>query len=143
MNEMDDFKLKNYTTSIDSNKTISEIEKILVSFGADKIMKQYAEDGTPNSLMFSIQKLSYQLPANIEKAKERLKKLKIPQSRLDEQAPKVAWRVIKDWLHSQLSLIYIGQAEIDQGLLPYMSNGVETVYEIYKSGNLQIENKGE
>lgn len=139
---MDDkkIKMKGYTTNVAPEKTIMEIEKILSDFGADAIMKEYGGDGTPRQLSFKLQGHGYQLPANIDKVKERLIELKkTPMSRVDEQAIKVAWRVLKDWLHSQMTIIYIGQAEIDQVLLPYMSDGKKTVYEMFKEGKLQIE----
>ena len=142
---MDDkkIKMKGYTTNVAPEKTIMEIEKILSDFGADAIMKEYAGDGTPRQLSFKLQGHGYQLPANIDKVKERLIELKkTPMSRVDEQAIKVAWRVLKDWLHSQMTIIYIGQAEIDQVLLPYMSDGKKTVYEMFKEGTLQIEDMG-
>ncbi|MCK5332988.1 MAG: hypothetical protein KAJ24_00615 [Candidatus Aenigmarchaeota archaeon] len=40
-------------------------------------------------------------------------------------------------------LIASGQAEPDQIMLPYMSDGTQTVYDMYKSGTLQLENKEE
>lgn len=136
-----DFKIKNYTTSVPVEKTVMEIEKVLADFGATAVMKEYHGDGTLYRLVFRIRDRSYRLPANIDKVKERLRamKLKRPVSNVDEQAPRVAWRVIKDWLHSQLSLIHIGLAEVDQILLPYMFDGKNTVYDLYKAGTLQIE----
>lgn len=132
--------IKGYTTTVAPERTIMEIEKILSDFGADTIMKEYAGDGTPRQLSFKLQGHGYKLPANIDKVKERLIELKkTPMSCVEEQAVRVAWRVLKDWLYSQMTIIYIGQAEIDQVLLPYMSDGKTTVYEMFKEGKLQIE----
>ena len=132
--------IKGYTTSVSPEKTIMEIEKILSDFGADTIMKEYSGDGTPRQLSFKLQGHGYQLPANIDKVKERLIELKkTPQSKVDEQSVRVAWRVLKDWLYSQMTIIYIGQAEVEQVLLPYMSNGKKTMYQMFKEGTIQIE----
>ena len=124
-----------------------EIEMILVQFGADAIIKEYAGDGTIRQLSFKFQGHGYQLPANVDKVKERLVelkethriKMKTSMADMDAQAVRVAWRVLKDWLHSQMTVIYIGQAEVDQVLLPYMSDGRRTVYEMFKDGTLAIE----
>ena len=52
-----------------------------------------------------------------------------------EQSERVAWRVIKDWLDAQLSLIYVGQAELEQVMLPYATDGKTTLYEKLKQKN--------
>ena len=139
--------IKGYTTTVSCEQTVMEIEMILVQFGADAIIKEYAGDGTIRQLSFKFQGHGYQLPANVDKVKERLVelkethriKMKTSMADMDAQAVRVAWRVLKDWLHSQMTVIYIGQAEVDQVLLPYMSDGRRTVYEMFKDGTLAIE----
>ena len=127
-------KLKNYTTRVPAAQSITEIEKILVQFGADKIMKDYREDGTINCLIFSLRGIGYKLPANVEKVYVVITKGRkiISKASYEKQAERVAWRVLKDWVAAQLSLIEIGQAEWDQVLLPYAFNGEKTLYEIAK-----------
>lgn len=127
-------KLKNYTTHVAAAQSISEIETTLVAFGADKIMKDYRGDGTVNSLVFSFKGVGYKLPANVEKVFVVITKGRRIQSKAayEKQAERIAWRVIKDWVQAQLSLIEIGQAEWEQVLLPYAFNGEKTLYEIAK-----------
>jgi len=124
--------VKNINTTINENKTIMEIEQILVRFGARGIMKEY-KGSSVFSLMFYIeregQKIPFKLPMNIEKARRVITKAveekKLPK-RYDseplrtDQARKVGWRIIKDWIHSQLSLLEINFAEPLEILLPYV-----------------------
>lgn len=140
-------KLKNYSTSVEGEKSIMEIEKFLAEFGASAIMKTYGADNRVVSISFKHLNQGYQLPANVEGVanvlfgKKRLKHSRDSQVHRDQQAYRVAWRIIRDWLHSQLSLIESGQAQPDQILLPYMFDGKKTLYEAYKSGQLQIGEK--
>jgi hypothetical protein len=59
----------NYTTSIPAEKTIAEIQKILVSHGANKIVADY-KDGLPCAVTFCLmideRMIAYALPANYE-----------------------------------------------------------------------------
>ncbi len=56
-----------YTTSVESEKSISEIQKILAKHGAQKISTDY-KDGIPVALTFSLPMngiiISFALPAN-------------------------------------------------------------------------------
>lgn len=64
-------KIKNFSTSIDVYKTIAEIEKILSMHGATKIMKEFDNEGMPNSLSFMIytqkRELPIKLPVHIDR----------------------------------------------------------------------------
>jgi hypothetical protein len=137
-------KLKNYSTSVEGEKSIMEVEKLLADFGATAIMKTYGADSQVMSISFKHLNQGYQLPANVEgvnkvlTAGERQRHSRDSQVHKEQQAYRVAWRIIRDWLHSQLSLIASGQAQPDQILLPYLFDGKKTLYEAYKSGQLQI-----
>jgi len=140
--------LKDYTTEVGAERTIMEIERILAQFGASKIMKDYLSDGTVNALAFQLNGKGYRLPANIQGVKKILydgmKEVhaKDVMSKRDVRARNVAWRIIKDWIYAQMSLIASGQAQPDEVLLPYMWDGKRTVYELFKDGKLQLESKG-
>ncbi len=131
-------KLKNYTTGIPWNKSISEIEEMLQQTGASHIMKEYLKDGRVLSLTFKINGMGYMLPANSAKVKTVLLKNRKRASPklMEEQAERVAWRVLKDWIHAQLSLIQIGQAELEQVMLPYAFDGRRTFYDVVKEKGL-------
>lgn len=139
-----EFSLKNKTTCVSAERTISEIEQLLAQFGASAIMKEFNIDGRCASLSFKLGNKGFKLPANEEgvyeilfKEKRQSYKTNAMQER-HKQAYNVCWRIIKDWLHSQLSLIASGQAQPDQVLLPYLFDGQKTLYEHYKDRTLQI-----
>jgi hypothetical protein len=140
------FKLKNYTTGICWDKTVLEIERMLVEFGATGIMKEYGEFGVVNALSFKIpvndRPLAYRLPCNYENAQATMKAQGLlPKKDLDAarvQAANTTWRIIKDWLHAQLSLVAIGQAKPQEVFLPYMSNGRTTLFQMMEKRGFNL-----
>lgn len=152
--------IRNYTTQIDVNKTLMEIETILVKFGAKGILKEY-QGSKINSLMFFLvkdnQKIPFKIPMSIEKSRTVIVKAvnegKLPRKYLQEplrsdQAERVCWRIIKDWIDSQLSLLELNFAEATEILLPYAYDYGEqkTLYQKFlenKGKYLALENKPE
>jgi hypothetical protein len=143
--------LKNYTTDVPVNKTISEIHLMLADHGAKKIMFNYFSDGRVESVCFTLMTPSgergVKLPANAERVREVLKKQKQDQknrnrSSIDdskEQAERVAWRIVKDWLAAQLAIIETEMVEIEQVFFPYLiDRSGKTLYEFYQSGQLLL-----
>jgi hypothetical protein len=136
----------NYTTQIDVYKTISEIQGILVDNGAQKIMFDY-EGKQPVSIRFMIstpqvQDLGVCLPArpkSVQKILELMKREKGSRMQVKptfEQACRVAWRIIKDWLEAQMALIQTEQVELTEIFLPYLvSRTGQTFFEVVKSNN--------
>lgn len=138
-------KIKNYTTNISAEKTIAEIEKLLAQFGASAIFKEYFSDGRVKSLSFKLENQGFKMPANINGVKEvlysgkRSYHGKDSMKARDDRAYRVAWRIIKDWLHAQLSLIASGQAHPQEIFLPYLFNGEKTLYQAWTEGKLLME----
>lgn len=136
------FKIKNYTTEISADRSILEIEKLLTLFGAAAIIKEYTSDGRVHSLSFRLQDKAFKLPANVKGVKETLYKgtrdhhSRDGMKRRDDKSYRVAWRIIKDWTHAQLSLIASGQAHPHEIFLPYMYDGKRTLYQAYVEGKL-------
>lgn len=153
--------VKNYTTSISAEKTIMEIEQLLSKFGARAIMKEYDGAGNVNSLsfyvMFENQKIPFKMPIKPEKCRSVITKAvndgKLPRRYLNEplrteQGLRVTWRIMKDWIHSNLSLLEIEFANPVEIFLPYMHDYAEnkTLYEKFienKSKFLSLEHKEE
>lgn len=134
-------RIKNYTTSIGWMQTVNEIERMLVDIGAEIVIKNYRGDGRIESLSFKYEGRGYRLPSNTEKCVERLKKIpghKRNTQDLEAQAERVAWRVIKDWLDAQIALIRIGQAEVQQVMLPYMWDGKQSLYDRLKENQFML-----
>lgn len=124
--------LRNYTTSIPVMKTIAEIEGILATHGATDIIKQYDGAGNVLALSFVVQttfgRVAYRLPMEAQqvgqtiknaKAKGILKGLSKSQASDINTARRVGWRIIKDWLDAQMSLVEIALVKVEQVFLPY------------------------
>lgn len=134
--------LKNYTTSIPVEKTIAEIEMILALHGCSDIWKQYDGLGNVTGINFVINagsgKIPFRLPAKVEAVRNILiterEKGNIGLSKKKaadiNHARRVCWRIIKDWISSQISLIELDMAKIEEIFLPYALVGKnQTLFE--------------
>jgi hypothetical protein len=116
--------MKNYTTSIDYMKTVGEIYAILGSAGAKMIMVEH-EDRKPVRVFFSLEignkTIPYRLPCNWEGILIVLQReSKLPSKmRTPDQALRVGWRCIKDWIESQLAFVESEMVQLHQVFLPY------------------------
>lgn len=137
--------ISNYTTKIDPDKTIGEISRMLSKFGATRIITDY-QNGEVASLQFMIQvkdrMIFFQLPANAEGVLKTLERDNVPrQWRNIEQARRVAWRIIRDWVESQLAIVDAGQAQMAEVFLPYaIAQDGQTLYQQLEKGNLKLLN---
>lgn len=134
----------NYTTTINSLKTVNEIQSILVEHGALNVSIDYAEK-IPVAVTFLVdlngELVSFRLPSNHtgvykllcedEKVPNRLK--------TSEQARKVAWRIVKDWVEAQMAVIEAKVATLPQVFLPYaVSDRGQTLYELASEKGLKF-----
>jgi hypothetical protein len=114
----------NYTTSIEAIKTAGEIQGLLAAKGAACISIAY-QSGEPTALQFVISvkgyEINFRLPCNIDGVHSAMKRDRKcpPRFQSREQAKKVAWRIVKDWVEAQLAIIESGQAEMAEVFLPY------------------------
>lgn len=133
--------LLNYTTQIASEKTVTEIQGILARAGALAIMTEYDQNAVLCGISFRIGTphgpLSYSLPCDVEAVLRILttqrKAGKVPAKLVTkEQAARVGWRIIKDWIEAQMALVQTQMVTLDQVFLPYArTNNGETVYQRY------------
>lgn len=136
--------LKNYTTEVPVEKTIMEIQKLLVANGARGIALEYDDSGTIKDIFFKIvierKELPFRLPAKPEKVYTALHS-QAPEHHLrrygtqwQEEAQRIAWRICKSWLEAQITLINLEQAKFEEVLLPYLVVGKnkETLYDVMK-----------
>jgi hypothetical protein len=136
----------NYTTSIKCEKTIMEIQQCLVKHGATKIVTDY-NNQIPVAVTFCLQlngnMVAYSLPANYKGVLNSMKKdPKVPRKLVtDEQALKVSWRIIKDWVEAQMALVEAELAEMAEVFLPYAitKNGNTLYKEIGNLGLLMLK----
>jgi hypothetical protein len=134
----------NYTTSIDSDKTISEIQKILVKGGATKIVTDFS-NGLPSAVTFCLDvngsMVGFSLPANYSGVLQSMKKDKKVPHRLctDAQALRVSWRIVKDWVEAQMAIVEARLADVAEVFLPYaITKQGTTLYKEIQNGGMKL-----
>ena len=137
----------NYTTTVDSFKTVSEIEYILMKHKAKSIMKNYdGESITGLSFLIDtgFQQVPVRLPVKVDECLKVLQKEKQRGTKnikaTKEQAERVAWRILKDWVEAQMALLDIEMVSFEEIFLPYIEtqNG-QTVYEVLEQKHFFLE----
>lgn len=124
--------LMNYTTEIPESKTIAEIEQILAKFGASAILKEYRGDGSVRSISFKVRtdhgEMPFKIPMNDQQVAQYLseqwkgwRKQENVKNDLDA-ARRIGWRIIKDWIHAQLSIVNLRLVKVEEVFLPYAYN---------------------
>lgn len=117
----------NYTTIIDTEQTIGEIQKMLSKHGVTAMMTEY-EGSQVSAVSFRMnidgKQMGFKLPCNWRAVREVFKDqgityVKHKDKSLDNQSIRTAWRVIKDWIEAQLALVEINMVTIPQIFLPY------------------------
>ncbi|KAB2806971.1 hypothetical protein F9L07_28475 [Pimelobacter simplex] len=137
----------NYTTQIAAAKTVGEVQTLLAGHGASRIAVDY-DGGAPVGVTFALTTAHgprlFTLPVDVD-AMHRLLTAEVKAGRLRggksravmlsrEQAERVAWRVVKDWLAAQLALVQTEMAAMDQVMLPYLhaDQSGRTLYAAYR-----------
>ncbi len=133
--------IMNYTTKVDVFATLGEIQGQLVKHGAKKIMQDYDDDGHITALSFLIDTPNgprgIRLPANVDAVRNVLTKQKVKCDR--DQAERVAWRILKDWVAAQMAILESEMVQMDEIFLPYMLNDKgETLFQCYRQNQLSI-----
>ena len=136
--------LKNYTTRVGAEDTAAQIISLLVRHGAQKVMQDF-DDGevtaitrataTPHGIV------GFRLPIDVERCyavlmEQRLLPRDTQAAR--QQARRVAWRIVKDWVDAQMALLQTQMVSLDQLMLPYaVGRDGQTVYEHMVAGGYQ------
>jgi hypothetical protein len=118
----------NYDTTVDVEKTLVDIHRMLVRSGARRISVEYDEHRQPTAVTFVIAlpfgETPYRLPANTTAVYALLERQwqdgMVRRGLVTVgQASRVGWRIVKDWLEAQLTIIDSGLVTLDQVMLPY------------------------
>lgn len=137
--------IKNYTTEVAEEKTVGEIMGLLASKGARAIRVDYDERNRPTGVQFIIhlqeQPIPFRLPCNFDGVfRALLRQYKDQWTRKEaeknpgkrDQARKVAWRILKDWIAAQMALVEAEQAQLAEVFLPYVvQDGGQTLFEYF------------
>jgi hypothetical protein len=116
----------NYTTAVPVARTTSEMQAMLGRSGADAVAVMYADSkpvGMSFSLMTPTGQRTFNLPVDVGAVQKLLAAQRRENKRVDDrpaQAERVAWRIVKDWLAAQLTLIDAQMASLDEVMLPYL-----------------------
>lgn len=125
--------IKNYTSDIPVEKIFTELQQALGTHGAKQISFDYGDDGKVHGVQFVIKVkdrfIPIQLPARVAQAQAVLKR-QYENGEIKshigtkvysyDQAYRVAWRNILDWVQAQMALLEIDMAKIEEVFLPYM-----------------------
>lgn len=135
--------LRNYTSEVPVDRSISRIEAYLVQAGATHVSKGYGPNGEVTTIVFNLaineMPALFRLPVRVESCYKALlkdrKSLSLPawsdwgrqrqeegKKRLREQAARTAFRILEDWVSVQVSLVQLEQAEAVEVFLPYAYN---------------------
>lgn len=135
----------NYTTSISTEKTAAEIQKKLAQAKAQAILCEYDSHAVMCAMSFRIitehGAIFFRLPANTEGVLRSLRaNPKVPKkSKNSEQAARVAWRILKDWVEAQLAIVEAEMAELTEVFLPYAQDSSgKTVYQSIEATNFKM-----
>jgi hypothetical protein len=142
--------IKNYTSTVPASRSVANIERRLVAFGANNIIKTYDENKTLSGIYFVVavngKEIPFKLPANVENVYKVISRsVRRPRpgtdERLREQAERSAWKILSDSVDIDLSLVEINQVEFLQKFLAYvMVDGKtkETFYDRLKSNGFKM-----
>lgn len=132
--------LLNYTTTIDQDKSVAEIGKMLAKAGASAILHDFDDTGNIVAISFRIKferdtdkEISFKLPTDWRPVLEVLRQQRNRNYRIkanEDQARRVAWRITKDWVEAQLAIIETRMVTTAQLFLPYaITTEGNTLYE--------------
>jgi len=122
--------IKNYTSGVAADRSVSKIEAILADIGASNINKNYENRrlvGITFVMQVNDKSLLFRLPAKADAVvialKKTYKRLSPAIIRgIEEQSEKTAWKICCDWVEIQATLIKLEQAEFIEVFLPYVYN---------------------
>ena len=140
-------RIKCASTDVPVSRSISEIERMLTAFGARQIVKDYDDKTQPTGLGFVITTehgdMHIKMPAGVQNVRQVLRdqvgaKLLTKRFNVDpwanNQAARIAWRVLHDWLYAQLTIVKVEMTKPEQIFLPYVYSKRlgKTVFEVFE-----------
>lgn len=117
--------LLNYSTRIEAEQTIGEIQKMLSKHGVMAMMTEY-DGSNVSAVSFKMdvggKPMGFKMPCNWRAVRQIFKEdptIRNTKLNSDEQAIRCAWRIIHTWVKSQLALVEVNMVTIPQVFLPY------------------------
>lgn len=133
------------TTEITPEKTIGEIETVLIQYGANAVLKEY-DAGTIEAVSFRVrvgaQDIPFRLPCRWKAIATVFEKRKAgkwnytlsaeTKRAYADKARRVAWRQILRWVQAQMALVETDMVKVEEVFFPYIqSKGGQTLYELH------------
>lgn len=128
--------IANYTTDVPVSRSIEACRKLLVDAGAEYLSIQYSPGAI--SLLFVLGERNYILPARWQGVKRVMDADRRKGETDPEQAKRVAWRHIHDWLRAQIAMVQSGQVEAREVLMPYELIEGETVFNLMEANRTKL-----
>jgi len=150
-------RVLNYSTTIDPQKSVNEIQAVLVAHGARRFTLMYDDDRKIDGIHFTLDvngtERAFEIKANWQQVRKRLienhNKGKRSYQRgywedkpgswshsvpatVDDQSKRVAWRVLKDAVEVMVNLVSAGIADVGQVFFGFgvLDSGL-TIYEAF------------
>ena len=127
--------IKNDTSKVPANGSISEIQDALVKHGATGMLYKYEQGtGRIEALQFLLQIKNQDVAFSPSIPWQRFQRVlqlqNVPKSQDEEYVYRVAWRNIRDWVMAQLALYETEIVEMPQVFLPFATDAKgQTLYE--------------
>lgn len=133
--------IKNYTTKVSAVQTVGEIQGILAAHGARKVMMDYSENGRVEAVTFGLlvngTMAGFRVDANPKGVVHVMAKDHVKCD--EEQAERIAWRNVKDWIAAQIAIVETEQATMVEVFLPYLLDRQDkTLYQKLLDGQLLL-----
>ena len=141
--------IKNYTTQVPASRSIDEIQQALIRNGATAFLFEYEQGtGRISTLKFRLPIVetvaSFSLPVDWRSFQAVLKKQQVKRWDDEDYCYRVAWRVIRDWVMSQLALYETQMVQLPQIFLPFVNDAQgNTLYDKVLNSPLLLGNSHE
>lgn len=148
-----DMPIKNYTTKIPANRSLSELTDLLQRNGATGIITDF-DGGRVSSLIFKTvidgNTMAFCMPLMWRECAEAIKcDATIPMAYRrrakndDDYAYCVALRQLRDWVEAQMTFIQLRMVTLPQVFLPYaMNRSGKTLYECFEKNPMLMLGDG-
>ncbi len=141
--------IKNYTSIVPPERSISYIEKILVTRQAKNIIKSYGPNGSLEGLMFVVpvegRDMAFMLRAKVSKVEKKLlqgvkKPRKSTFEKISIQAERTAWKILAEEIAIKMTRLELDQTELLEAFLPYVYDAErkQTFFEKIKEDHLRL-----
>lgn len=137
------------TTRIAPERTVSEIQQILMKYGAKAVLMEY-ELCTISAVSFQYvvadQVIPFRLPCRWQEMETCLRQSgKRPKSddTFEVWARRVAWRQILRWIEAQMALIETNMVKVQEVFFPYIvTKSNQTLFEVQEKKGLMLLGSG-